>query len=104
MSILGSHPHVVAHSELFHCQDTYSLYHAPESKSLYKRLLPLLSRNLRPVHFLELLLVRTYVDNPKAQYVLFKLFWYHNRRVMRHVIKNSYYRIIVQSRKKKLEQ
>ena len=54
--------------------------------------------------FLETLLSQTSHDYPEMRFVLFKLFWYHNKRIMRHVIADDRYRIIALVRRNKLEQ
>ena len=105
-SILRTHTDVVAHGEVFHRFTIYSPYYNPNkgAQSWPQHIVSLLLRNLRPVGFLESLIRRTCDDNPNAHYILFKLFWYHNRRILRHVIEDHRYRVIVLQRKNKLEQ
>jgi LPS sulfotransferase NodH len=104
MSILDTAPQVIAHSELFHRFNIYSEYYNYSEKKFLSKVAAIALRNLNPIRFLNRLFEQTKNEHPNARHIIFKLFWYHNQRVLRHVIENDKFRIIVLERKNKLEQ
>lgn len=95
VSMLNSHPNVLCHGEAFHRERIYA--RSPLN------VVPLVERNSAPVRFAEQLF-KAGDERRDCLAVGFKLFYHHNIRLLRYVIKDCNIRIILLRRDDKLSQ